>query len=224
MSHTTATRQVKHKYTDEEYRRHSEMLVKALSDKEDAETEFGSIKSSYKAKIEEADARAQLLRSNLRNGFEMRIKDCTVMFDPDNKVKRVYVTDTNEFVCEERMTDEDFQLDLINAESQFSERITLPLWEAGEDRGEMVIGARDMAKDGQDRTHWFAALRLKIGPNTLAERLDSEQRSFKTREDAGADAGIRAMQWIEAVVGADKAPGFRDVVNKTVNSLQPVTK
>ena len=60
---------------------------------------------------------------------------------------------------------------------------------AGEDRGELIVG-----KFG---ARWFSALRIKVGKSILEERLDSEQRSWKTRADAVCRAGKRASEWFK---------------------------
>jgi hypothetical protein len=82
----------------------------------------------------------------------------------------------------------------------------LTLWAAGDDHGILIVG--------QLGGKWYSALRGNIGAIRLEERLDSEQKAWRTREAAVNTACTRALEWIEAMLGTEAAKGFCDGIKK----------
>ena len=143
----------------------------------------------------------------------MREAECFVVYRPADKLKDYYVNEAAAInaaqpggnnLCAaltERMTADDFQQELIEAESKFDNREEIALFQpvAG-DRGILVVG-RFAGK-------WFGALRVKIGKLELNERLDSEQPCTITRADAVKVALKRVNEWAKTNL-KDLAAGFQ---------------
>ena len=183
------------------------------------ETEFDSIKASYKAKTTEAESRKETIGTALDAGFEMRIKECVVVFRPADRKKDFHlkevVTEAGNTVglvpiLTEEMTKDDFEQDLLQAESAFESRTDLPLWSLDNDSGKIVVGKL--------AGKWFSAVRGNIGNHRLEERLDSEQKCFKLREVAIETAGGRVVAWIETTLGKEVAKGFQLGIDKVLEA------
>lgn len=196
-------RAVKHTFTREEREEMNVELLNQFDACKNAEAEFDSVKASYKAKISEAEAGRDTIASQLRAGFEMRQKECRVEFSPAEQKKRFYVVETGELAATEPMSSEDYQQDLIQAESSFELREEITLYHTGTDKGVLIVGRM--------KGKWFSALRMRLGTPEIQERLDSEQPCFKKRFDAIAKAAKRAMEWLKS---QDKksAEGFEDPI------------
>lgn len=199
-------RVVEHKFTDAEQAKLSKELVTALTRARVAEDELAAIKKTYSAKVDEAKARVGSLASVLEAGFEPREKECRVEFIPAEKRKKIFLVETGALLVTEDMLPADFEQDLIQAESNFERREEIVLWEAGLDKGVLVVG-RIAGK-------WFSALRLRIAKTKLDERLDSEQKSVKKRWDAVQTAAKRALEWVKANV--KEFEGFKPLIEKAV--------
>ena len=197
---------VKHTFTEPERREMGNELARAHGSVKQIETEFEGVKASYKAKISEKESIIETLSTNLVNGFTMKEKDCRVVFDVPASKKRFYAaesTDNTEVLAEEAMTQDDFQKELIEAESVFGKRKEIELFPSiDQDRGVLVVG--------QLKDRWYSALRLTIGKKKLEERLDSEQKSFKQRYAAIKTAIARADEWLSASFGKESSKGFTD--------------
>lgn len=210
-------RNVKHTFTTDETSLLHVEFRQAYANLGAVESEFEAVKAQHKAKITEAEARMETLNSQLQAGFETRTKDCVVLFRPADKKKDFYVLaevealsaeDFVEAVTDrkilpaviEDMTSEDFEQDLLQAEAAFESRSEIPLWNAAGDSGKIVVGR--LGKK------WYSALRGNIGGQRIDERMDSEQKGVKEREDAVGTAGKRAMAWLEATLGKETAGGF----------------
>jgi hypothetical protein len=203
-------RTCKHVYSPAEKVDITNNLLNALSNQDTIASEFDSVKASYKAKISEAESQSVALATNLRNGFEMRTKDCKVVFRPKDRKKDYFVVETGEAVGTDDMTNDDMQQELLQAESAFEFRTELQLWAPqGNDKAVLVVGKM--------KGRWYSSLRLRVGVFELQERLDSEQKAFKEREDAIRTAGARCLEWLKANV-KELAEGFRDSINKTVEA------
>ena len=197
---------VKHTFTEPERREMGNDLARAHGSVKQIETEFEGVKASYKAKISEKESAIETLSTNLVNGFTMKEKDCRVVFDVPASKKRFYAADSTEnteVLAEEAMTQDDFQKELIEAESVFGLRKEIELFPSiDQDRGVLVIGQLD--------GRWYSALRIFIGKKKLEERLDSEQKSFKARFGAVKAGFARADEWLNASFGATAAAGFKE--------------
>jgi hypothetical protein len=217
------TKTVKHTYDHTEREQLGGDLARSIGAIRGIEAEFDGIKSSYKAKTAEAEARIDRLSTNISNGFDMREEPCVVTFRTKDKEKDYWlesdakqVPDGIEIgqglvsigilpVMTERMTSDDFQQELIEAESKFDAREEIQLFAPAEgDRGLLVVG-RFGGK-------WFGALRVKIGKLELNERLDSEQPCTVTRADAVKVAVKRVNDWAKSNL-KDLAAGFQSSFN-----------
>lgn len=201
-------RPVKHQFTDAEMSALARKLGGELDQLKAYEDEFDSIKSTWKGKIETSEANVSAIGTLCRSGFEFRITPCRVEFDVPNKVKRFFVADTGEAAGEEKMTPDDYQQELVQAESVFERKEVIPLYDANTDKGAIIVG--------QLKGKWFAAARLNVGAKMLTQRLDSEQKSFKNRWDSIQTASKGALAWIEENVDVKAAKGFVDVFAKAI--------
>lgn len=202
-------RSVKHTFTEPERSALSTELINALAMKSTTEADFDSVKASYKAKVSEAESRVESIAAALRCGFEMRPKDCNVIFRTKDRKKDIICIETKEIVATEDMTADDLQMDLLAAESKFECREEIILFEAGDDRGVLAVGRLGKL--------WYGALRLKVGKNALQERLDSEQKAAKRRADAIVSTAKRASEWLKANL-KELSKGFEQPLAKALEA------
>ena len=214
----TITKTVKHTYSHEEREQLGGELARAFGGLRGIESELDSIKASYKSKTAEAEARIDRLSTDITNGFTMREEKCVVTYRPKLKEKDYWLESDAAQVPEgidlscgiqamgigpvltEKMTAEDFQQELIEAESKFDAREEIQLFPPTDsDRGVLVVG-RFAGK-------WFSALRVKIGKLELKERLDSEQPCTITRPDAVKVGIKRVNEWAKTNL-KEHADGF----------------
>lgn len=214
------TKTIKHSYSHEERETLGSDLARAFGSLRGVENEFDQVKASYKSKTTEAEAKIDRISTNITNGFEMRDVVCVVRYRPADKEKDYYVEsevaklelDTNNgnkaaskwppVVLTEKMTADDFQQELIEAESKFDAREEIQLFQPVEgDRGLLIVGRL--------AGRWFSALRVKIGKLELNERLDAEQKAYKLRSDAVATAVKRVNEWAKNNL-KDLAAGFQE--------------
>jgi hypothetical protein len=209
----TENKTIKHTYTLEERDQLGADLARAFGSLRGVEMEFDQVKSSYKTKTAEAEARIDKLATARNNGFEFQETPCVVVYRPAKKEKEYYLTEleaevalkldgpATSCVLTEKMTADDFQQELIEAESKFDAREEIQLFAPADgDRGLLVVG-RFAGK-------WFGALRVKIGKLELNERLDSEQPCTITRSDAVKVAVKRVNNWAKDNL-KDLAAGFQ---------------
>ena len=205
---------VKHTFTPVEREDLGSGLARCIGTCRGIETEFDQVKASFKAKLTEAEARIDNLSTSLVNGFEMRNERCAVVYRPADRKKDYFLETSFKAAAEqgwhgqldpaltEDMTRDDFQAELIQAESKFDCREEIELFNPTDsDSGVLVVG-----RFGQK---WFSALRVKIGKLVLEERLDSEQKAFKFRPDAVAMGVKRISEWSKANL-KDLAKGFEE--------------
>lgn len=218
------TKSVKHIFTGPERESIGSQLAGTVGGLRGINAEFDQVKAAFKAKITEAEARIDNLSTSLVNGFEMRNERCVVVYRPQDRKKDYYLesdlpvlerSQVGECIapfpalCED-MSREDFQAELIQAESKFDEQDTIDLFQPTEtDFGRLVLG--------KFAGKWFAALRIKIGRMELTERMDSEQRSFKTRASAVADYVLRAGVWLKENL-REHAKGFEAALASVVEA------
>jgi hypothetical protein len=219
---------VKHVFTPEELNEIGGNLARSIAAARGIESEFDQVKASYKAKTTEAEARIDNLSTARMNGFDMRSERCVVFFRPTDSKKDYWLESDARIipngnrvdlglvalgklpVLTEDMTRDDFQADLLQAESKFDLREEIELFKPAEgDQGILVVG-RFGGK-------WFSALRVRIGKLQLEERLDSEQKAFKLRPDAISTAVKRVNEWARANL-KDLAAGFQASFNAVAES------
>jgi hypothetical protein len=202
-----------YKFSHDEREKLGGELARSFSTLRGIENEFDGVKADYKAKTTSAEANIDRLSTNITNGFEMRTLPCWCVFRMKDKQKDWYLSesdaveaDPKKVVLTENMGPDDFQQELIEAESKFDAREELQLFQAAEgDRGILVVG-RLAGK-------WFSALRVKIGKLELNERLDAEQKCFTQRSDAVATAVKRVNAWAKDNL-KDLAEGFQAAFDK----------
>lgn len=201
-------RLVKHTFTPEELLDLSDRLCNALAAEQNVNAEFDAVKQTFKGRISAAESDVMTLSSTLRARFEMRQKECEIRFRLADKKKDVVCVETGELIATEDMTDNDLQMELIQAESAFERREEIVLFEAGPDRGILAVG--------KQKDRWFTALRMRIGDKQIEQRLDSEQKSTKKRWDAVNSAATSALKWINDTVGTKEAEGFEEGIEKAI--------
>lgn len=211
-------KQCKHEFSAEEQNQIGGDLARAFAGLRGVENEFDQVKASYKARQTEAEARIDNLSTARMNGFEMRQKKCVVIYKPQER-KKLFICeeDYQEFGEEahpaliEEMTQADFQADLLQADSRFSSLCEIELFKpTDQDRGLIIVGYLGKL--------WYAAVRANVGKNRIEERLDSEQPAAKKRFDAITQAGKRYFKWIEATLGKDNAKGFKELLDKAIET------
>ncbi len=177
--------------------------------------EFDSVKAVWKARIAEHESRQATLSAMLNAGFEMRMKECVVVYRPKDRKKDYFlaapgisdVLDGTPVLTEDMMPD-DYQQELIEAESIFDKQCRIDIFQpTGPDYGTIVVGFL------ADR--WYAACRCQVGTARMEERLDSEQQAFKERFDSINAAGDRFAKWASANLKA-AAKGFVDPLAKAI--------
>lgn len=213
--HRIEVRQVKHSFTQDERNTIASDLARAIGEKSDLEAEFASVKSGYKARMDAAEATTQSLSTSIRNGFDHRPERCVVVFKPKLKKRHLYLesdTERNgEPVIVDDMTQDDYQVDLLQAESKFEAKEEIPLFDpTATDYGYLVVG--------RFKARWFTAIRVKIGAQKIDERLDSEQPCTKNRPDALRKAGKRFGDWLFTSCGKETAKGFHDGLAKVLEA------
>lgn len=205
ISTKTESKSIKHPFTPIEREDLGKGLALCVGSLRGLLAEFDQVKKDYKAKESTHEAKIDLLSTNLCNGFEMRTVRCSVVYRPKDKKKDYYLeghTNGDEPVLIEDMLPEDYQAELLAAESKFdlSERIQLfPPTET--DNGALIVG-----KFGK---HWYSALRITVGRLKLEERLDSEQQGFRQRWDAITHAAKRAEKWYKKEF-KEQGQGFQE--------------
>lgn len=222
--HPRKNKTLRHDFTPEERNELGSELARQIAAVRGIEAEFDQIKASYKARTSEAAARVDSISTSLMNGFEMRDKRCVIVFRPKTRQKLFILEADFEKKGEkatpalvEEMTPEDFQADLLQAESVFEKREEIPLFVPAEkDFGIVIVGR--CKPDGAKAPLWFAALRIQIGAAKLEERLDTEQPSAKKRFDILQRAAKRAGQWMAETLGDAAALGFVEPIQKAIEA------
>lgn len=179
-----------------------------------------------KSKVAEAECRMTTLRATINAGFEMRDKRCIAVLLPKEGKKAFYLEPTADIMAEfpnewwkrvepviiEPMTDDDYQQELIAAESKFEARDEIQLFSpVGDSSGVLVVGRL--------KSKWYGALRVNIpGKVTLEERLDAEQPAYKQRYDQIRRSVKRFRELLVENLGAEEAKGFDDAMDAVVQA------
>lgn len=196
---------IKHVFTDAEAHEIGRSLGRVLAEKGNIESEFDGVKADYKAKLAAKDTAIGQMGTELSNGFRMQNERCIVRYRAADRKKDYYLEagfdeEIDAPVLTEDMNSDDFQAELLLAESKFDCREEIALFTpTSTDFGILVVGRL--------AGRWFAALRVTIGKLTLNERLDSEQKSTKLRSDMIRLTVKRAKDWYKENL-KDLAKGF----------------
>lgn len=219
----TENKTIKYTFNHNEREQLGGELARSFGTLRSIEGEFDQIKAEYKAKTAAAEANIDRVSQCITNGFEMRTLPCWCVFRVKDKAKDWYLSeelaqaaDPKTVVLTEKMAPEDFQLELVEAESKFEHRCELQLFQPAEgDRGILAVG-----KFGGK---WFSALRIKIGKLELNERLDSEQQCFNQRADAVSTAVKRVNAWAKENL-KDLAEGFKSAFDKVEEANREIVE
>lgn len=206
------TKSVKHSFTVDEVNQLNVDFRQSYSNLKAVESEFDNVKAVWKSKVTEAESRMETLSATLQAGFEMRQERCRVVLDPKLSKKFFYLETAPEgadpVLCEP-MTDDDFQAELLEAESKFDAKEDIEIFEPiNGDSGVMTVGRLD--------GKWFAALKVKVGTRIISERLDSEQSCSKKRSVMIERCLARLKTWLKENLGHEEAKGFQNAINLTL--------
>jgi len=229
-AHKTVEALIRHNFSPAERNEIGAELARSVGEVRGVEAEFDQVKANYNARTAAAEAKVDKLSTDLVNGFDMRRELCVIIYRPTER-KKYFVRLTTVQDAEvggkpfrptpeelpalaalvDDMTQEDFQAELVQAESEFERRDKVVLFPpAKNDVGELVIGRL--------KGKWYTALRLQVGSARIAERLDTEQRAFKERKDAVEKGGSRALEWLTQSVGKDAAAGFKGPIQSAIDA------
>ena len=174
---------IRHQFTPEEVAGLNVEFRQSFATLKSVVAEFDNVKAVWKAKTTEAESRMETLNSTLQAGFEMRDEQCVIVFDVKAGKKSYFLKEAYDLadkagndlpaaVLVENMTKDDYEQELIQAESNFDAKEDIELFNpAANDLGILTVGRLD--------GKWFAALKVKIGGKSITERLDSEQTCYK---------------------------------------------
>lgn len=218
---------VRHNFTPDEKVQYGSELAQGYGTLRGIESEFEKVKAAFKSRTAEAESSIDRLSTNITNGFEYRDERCVLVLFPKDSKKSYYLEKEVEAAakehgepgwvhCEpaltEAMTDEDFQANLLEAESLFEAREEIQLFPpAGESDGVLVVGR---LKD-----KWYSALRVNIqGQGSIEERLDMEQSGSKKRPDAVKRTVKRFREWVVDTAGKEVASGFDNDLDAVIEA------
>jgi hypothetical protein len=207
----TEIKKVKHVFLREEIEAMNVKYRQAIKQIAVLESDFDSIKASYKAKLTEQESRTESIGALLDAGFEMQDKECVVFYKPAERRKYYYLTDPKieteaEYLLEpavtiEVMSAEDFQVELFEAEAKFNFKDVIPMFAwTDRDHVDLIVGNVGGL--------WSSALRGNIGSHKIEERLDAEQHAVKQRPDCVMTGINRFKKWAVEKLGRDNAKGF----------------
>lgn len=213
----TYTRTIKCSFTDKERMGLGMDLSNAIGRQRNVESEFDDVKASYKAKLSAVEAEIDRLSTAITAGFEMRSVKLQVVFRPKDRKKDFYPLDsdkTGEPVLTEEMTEEDYALELIEAEEVYLDKINTEVFPKDGSNGVEFISGRLGSK-------WFCVIRgaMRKGQK-IEERLDSEQPSFKGRLAAVAAASKRYKEWLSKFTKNDDFGAIIDTHDKAIEGLR----
>lgn len=87
--------------------------ARALSEKDQAESEYKSVKKMFDARIAAADSQAKLCSEHYRNGYEYRYVECEKVTDYGMNELSVVRLDTGEVVFSRSLTEDEKQMRLV---------------------------------------------------------------------------------------------------------------
>jgi len=117
--------------TEEEFKAHAVELAKMMSERDRIENQMQSMRSQFKAELDEATAKINRERTLVQTGREWRDIHCTVVYDYDKKRVVTSRTDTGE-VIEDRV----MRLDEMQVEMDFDDASAIAAAVDGDDPDE----------------------------------------------------------------------------------------
>jgi hypothetical protein len=131
---TTEEVQLKHKLTDKEMAALAREQSEYLQAKQVAESEFESIRTVYKAKITEAQAKVQGISAQVQSGFEIRNVRCMLANERPEGYRLTIRLDTGHIARRRKLETEERQIKLTEVHDPFVAVAILPVddetWEA----------------------------------------------------------------------------------------------
>ena len=214
MKLKTVTKRIQHTLTTKETAGLNVEFRNAFQNLKVILSEFDNVKATYKAKITEAESRMETLNATLTAGFDWRDEILVVIFDA-KAGNRLYLLAGDvkaaqsdpelaanlKPVLVEKMTEEDYQTELLQAEAEFENREEIELFPPTKNDSGLLVVGRQAEK-------WFSALRVKIGTREITERLDNEQICSKKRYDQISRSCKRFTEWLTENLGEEEAKGF----------------
>lgn len=100
---------LKHVFSVDEKKELATILAEKVLELQGCEDEKKAIMSQFKSKIDQTQAEINSAASKLRSGYEMRVTECEIIPDYENKVFCYYRTDNSELVRKKAMTQDDLQ-------------------------------------------------------------------------------------------------------------------
>lgn len=223
MNQKIEKKPIRHEFTTAELLDLGAQLATSLSDFRAVDKEFTSIKSQYKSRLDTLEAKADLLGNKMQAGFEMRDMNVFAVYRAQDGLKDYYAEGVDPkakdavVLLTEVMDPSDYQVELIQNKAQFENVVEIDLWPIAEESyGNLVLGRHE----GQ----WYTALDLRVGGNSISERLDVEGHSYKQRKDAVAKGGKRAKEWLLRELGKETAKGFENAIRDAVESQKEVVE
>lgn len=116
---TTEEINVKHSITDKEMAELARDQSRQIQMKRSHEAEFAQIKTSYKAKIEEAEASIQRIAISIQGGFEMRNVRCLIANERPEGYRLVIRLDNGHIVSRKKLHADERQIKLAEVNDPF---------------------------------------------------------------------------------------------------------
>ena len=103
------TLNVAHTFTPEEMLQNTDLLVKAVQDKDTEENNKKVANAGFKDKIDRLAADVKLYSGYLSNGFHYRDKTCELWLNFETKKRQYYLKESGELIKEEDFHASDYQ-------------------------------------------------------------------------------------------------------------------
>lgn len=207
---------VKHEFTSPERDELGGRLAQSISQLRGVEAELEQMKSAYKARVSECEARIEKLHTDRLNGFEMREKLCRVEFDISNRKKNFFPIDAPDAAFPalvERLTDADLQTRLPGLGTEPVTVTVLP--DDGETRGDfrlwpVVRNSRPLVA---------ATASFAVGDYELDESPDGSP-AFGDQRGALTAAVNRVRAWLIEKFDVGTADGFEPQLQAAIDSVK----
>lgn len=223
MNQKIEKKPIRHAFTNEELLSLGEQLSTCMSDYRAIENEFKSIKSQYKSRMDTKKAEASLMGDKIQAKCEMREMSVFAVYRAKDGLKDYYAEGVDPkakdavILLTETMDPSDYQVELLQNKAKFECPAEIILWPTTEGSyGKLAIGRFE--------DKWYTALDLRVGGNSISERLDVEGHSYKQRKDAVAKGGKRAKEWLLRELGKETAKGFENSIRDAVDAQKEVVE
>jgi hypothetical protein len=103
----------KHVFAENEKQQIATDLAEKVQERKRIEDELTSMKSSFKSRLDLAEATINKLSVDYACGYEMRMIPCKIILDVKKHEKTFYEIETNVIIKTEELTDEELQKNLF---------------------------------------------------------------------------------------------------------------